>query len=91
MSRIIVAKAQPLGWIKGTIDHFRFKAKVFDEDSKFGINEGRVSKLTVWDISGEIINYDRGWDKIPANDNYQEMLEDLLEYLEALPKGEDCE
>lgn len=46
-----------------------FWAKVYDEGSEYGINEGRISKLTV-EIDGvKVINYDRGWDIEPDEDN----------------------
>ena len=75
----------PLGWLEGNIGRFSFQAKVFDRGSRFGINQGRVSKLSVWDGNCEIIGYDRGWGIEPACDEYQKILWDLLNYLEALP------
>ena len=44
---------------------YSFSAKVYDRASGFGINNGRVSKLTVWRDGQEIMNYDRGWDVRP--------------------------
>lgn len=39
--------------------------KTFDEGSQWGINGGRISKLTI-KIDGKITaNYDRGWDIEP--------------------------
>ena len=75
----------PLGWLKGNIGGFRFQAKVFDRGSKFGINQGRVSKLSVWDGSREIISYDRGWSIEPACDEHWKILWALLNYFETLP------
>ena len=44
-------------------------AKVYDEGSEYGINEGRISKLLIT-IGGETVaNYDRGWDIEPAEDD----------------------
>lgn len=34
-------------WISGKVGSLRFQAKVYAEASKFGINSGNVSKLTV--------------------------------------------
>ena len=54
-------------WKQGTIRvmgiTFQWEAKVFENPSRFGINSGRVSKLSL----GEkfIVNYDRGWDVKP--------------------------
>lgn len=40
-------------------------AKSYEEGSKWGINGGRISKLTI-KIDGKITaNYDRGWDIEP--------------------------
>ena len=59
------------GWMRGTTDGHAWIAKVYDEGSTWGINEGRVSKLTVYATdrkSAEIYNYDRGldFDNAPA-------------------------
>ena len=43
-----------------------YVVKVYDEPSKFGINNGKISKLQLKQ-NGEIVaNYDRGWDIHPA-------------------------
>ena len=85
----IASRTKPQNWIEGEIDDCRFQAKVFDDGSRFGINDGRVSKLMVWETdlspAGAIINYDRGWDVEPSEDWHQELLLALLKYLEALP------
>ena len=85
----ITARIKRDYWIDGTIDGFRFQAKVFDVGSKYGIDGSRVSKLFVWDavisFSSCIISYDRGWDVKPKNCEQREILQALLEYLEALP------
>lgn len=40
--------------------------KLYDEPSKFGIHNGKISKLQLKD-NGEIVaNYDRGWDICPV-------------------------
>ena len=39
----------------------------FDEPSRYGISEGRISKLYIADTDRKMLaNYDRGWDKRPA-------------------------
>lgn len=40
--------------------------KVYDEGSEFGINGGRISKLTLKMDGKTIANYDRGWDIEPT-------------------------
>lgn len=62
-------------WKEGTIGIPRkdgsYKAvhywiKVFEEGSQFGINGGRISKLSL-KMDGEwVANYDRGWDIQPT-------------------------
>lgn len=66
------------GWHEGTIGipqkdgsskiaHYWVKA--FEEGSEWGINGGKISKLSI-KIDGEwVTNYDRGWDVKPADDD----------------------
>ena len=49
------------------IAHYWVKA--FEEGSEWGINGGKISKLSI-KIDGEwVANYDRGWDVKPADDD----------------------
>jgi hypothetical protein len=77
-------------WIKGTIDDYNFEAKHFDVGSEFGINNGRVSKLSIWKgdnrDDGLITHYERGWDVKPKTKEQKEVYQTLLDYLEQLPK-----
>lgn len=57
-------------WRKGVIRVegvvVRYEVKVYDVGSKFGINEGRISKLWL-SVDGKMVaNYDRGWDVKPT-------------------------
>ena len=56
-------------WKQGTIRvmgiTFQWEAKVFENPSQFGINKGRVSKLSLRRGEKFIVNYDRGWDMKP--------------------------
>ena len=79
-------------WLRGTIDGYEFFALVFQTGSKYGINEGRISKLAVrrkleslTDVSRYIINYDRGWDIEPETEEHKLILDTLVEYFENLP------
>ena len=79
-------------WLRGTIDGYEFFALVFQTGSKYGINEGRISKLAVrhkleslTDVSRYIINYDRGWDIEPKTEEHKLILDTLVEYFENLP------
>lgn len=56
----------------------RYTAKVYDEGSEYGINGGRISKLTLT-IDGECVyNYDRGEDIPPQNEAAEKALAILL-------------
>ena len=79
-------------WLRGIIDGYEFFALVFQIGSKYGINEGRISKLTVrhkleslTEVSRYIINYDRGWDVKPETEEHKLILDTLVEYFENLP------
>ena len=90
----IICSERSEGWVKGTVNGYHFQAKVYDEPSVYGINEGRISKLMVWDeaqrqqhrniFRAALMNYDRGWD-IEPQPEYAEMINKLVLYLEALP------
>jgi hypothetical protein len=55
----------PLKNGKRQIAHYWVKA--YERGSKYGINGGRISKLTI-KIDGETVaNYDRGWDIRPED------------------------
>ena len=66
------------GWHEGTIGipqkdgsskiaHYWVKA--FEEGSEWGINGGKISKLSI-KMDGEwVANYDRGWNVKPADDD----------------------
>lgn len=77
-------------WIAGTIGipdgsgkfgHLigvHYTAKVYDEGSEYGINGGRISKLTL-SIDGRVVyNYDRGEDIPPQNEAAEKALAILL-------------
>lgn len=74
-------------WVEGKVENYKFSAKIFDEGSEFGINEGRVSKLTIIDENDNcIVNYDRGWD-IKPEEKYTKYYNAVMELLENAPKG----
>lgn len=76
---------QRSGWVSGTYHGMKFQAKVYDEGSEFGINNGTVSKLWVSEANGTpIINYDRGWDK---GEKRTEIWKDLVELIEVNVKA----
>jgi len=49
---------------------YKYWVKHYEEGSEFGINGGKVSKLTIRKVgeSRDLCNYDRGWDIEPATD-----------------------
>lgn len=65
-------------WVRGKVDDLDFCAKLYDEPSRFGIDDGRVSKL--W-VDG-VVNYDRGWDF----GEEEPCVGDLVNFLESTPK-----
>ena len=58
---------------------FKITFKQFDKGSKFGINGGRISKLTINKGKEKVANYDRGWDIEPTDDDTKAVLELLLD------------
>ena len=75
------------GWHEGTIGipqkdgsskiaHYWVKA--YEEGSDYGINDGKISKLLITIDGKTVVNYDRGWDIEPADENTQLALELLL-------------
>ena len=65
-------------WKNGKIDNFEYWVKSYDEPSIYGIDEGRISKLTVKRDGREIMNFDRGWDTEPKTDTDREVLAKIL-------------
>jgi predicted secreted protein len=49
---------------------YKYWVKHFEEGSEFGIDGGKVSKLTIRKVgeSRDVANYDRGWDKEPTEE-----------------------
>lgn len=57
---------------------YKITFKQFEEGSEFGINGGRISKLTISLGKEKVANYDRGWDIEPTDEDTKEVLELLL-------------
>lgn len=69
-------------WKEGVIliNHrgYHYWVKQYDEGSQYGIDGGRISKLTI-KRNGEIVcNYDRGWDMEAVDEDTQMALAILL-------------
>lgn len=65
------------GWVSGKYFDLEFEAKIYDEPSTYGINEGRISKLAIRKDGKEIYAYDRGLDHSEMDD--LEILEFITE------------
>ena len=66
------------GALKVNSSWFHYWIKVFDEPSRYGIDGGRISKLTL-KRKGEIVcNYDRGWDMKPVDQDVEMALQILI-------------
>ena len=84
-------------WCSGVAGDYKFEAKLFDDGSCFGINFGRVSKLSLkrlatvgngqnW-FNGVVVNYDRGWDIKPKRiAGVRAAYNAVMELLENAPK-----
>ena len=69
-------------WKEGSLkvngEIFHCWMKQFDKGTEWGIDGGRISKLTLKRDGKEVCNYDRGWDIEPEDENTQLALEILL-------------
>lgn len=76
-------------WVSGSCSSFTFEAKLFDDGSEFGINEGRVSKLEIVDQFGGVqVRYDRGWD-IEPEAHVKKEFDAIMQLLENSPRRFD--
>lgn len=98
LMKITIKKLGQYPWREGTVEGHHFQAAVYDEPSVYGINEGRISKLMVWDEAKRqgrrsysrttLMNYDRGWD-IEPEARHKALIDELVSYLENLPPYEN--
>ena len=73
-------------WVDGTVGNLKFQAKLFDEGSMYGINEGRVSKLYIYNNNSKyFVTYDRGWEIEPTEET-KPYFDAVMELLENSPK-----
>lgn len=52
----------------GEVDGFYISVQVFSEPSRFGIAEGKISRLEIYPerssgMNSRLVNYERGWDR----------------------------
>lgn len=62
--------------VNGEIFHWWMKA--YDAPSRFGIYGGKVSKMMLKRSNQIVMNYDRGWDIQPVDENTKLAMELLL-------------
>ena len=69
-------------WKEGTVsvngEIFHYWMKQYEECSEYGINGGRISKLTIKRSGREVYNYDRGEDIAPIDKNTETALTIIL-------------
>ena len=82
-------------WCTGKVGKYNFQAKLFDNGFEYGINNGRVSNLSIWDeeilqkeqdfFNSCIVNYNRGWDIKPKKE-FEQYFNAVMILLENAPK-----
>lgn len=60
--------------VNGETKIAHYWAKVYDEGSVYGIDEGRISKLTIKIDGQTVVSYDRGWDIEPDENDEATMI-----------------
>lgn len=63
--------------VKSSIYHYWMK--VYETGSRFGIDEGRISKLMLKRNGEIVVNYDRDWDIEPADEDTKMAVAILLQ------------
>ena len=66
-------------WSEGTLNGYAYWVKHFEKGSDYGINEGRISKLSIRKDGKEIYNYDRGLDFDKLDQGGRAVYAELLE------------
>ena len=64
--------------VNGKMQPHQYWVKGFDEGSQYGIDGGRISKLTIKRDGKVVCNYDRGWDVKPQDEATEEALAILM-------------
>lgn len=62
----------------GSYTYFEYWVKVYETGSEFGIDGGKIGKLTIKKDGMPVVNYDRGWDLTPSNDAEKQALASLI-------------
>lgn len=76
---MIKKRSPATGWVRGQIGPYQYEAQVFNEPSPHGINGGRTSRLLVRRDDGSwLVNYDRGWDLLPTDEEASALVRVVL-------------
>ena len=69
-------------WVSGIVGKYEYQAKVFEEPSEFGIENGRVSKLVLRLHRCEVAQYDRGWesDIVPTDPDVKATVDAIVRH-----------
>jgi len=93
--KVTITKGDPLTehWLQGYVNkwpEYTFSAKVFDVGSGYGIDGGRISKLTIMRKGDTVMSYDRGWDETPSSWKDKAALKEVLAGFPELSQGHDA-
>jgi hypothetical protein len=66
------------GWRHGEVDGYQWDGKIYDEPSQYGIDNGRISKITIKKDGNIVVHYDRGWDVVPSNKEESKVLNKIV-------------
>ena len=58
---------------------YTFDVKHFDEGSDWGLKGGRISKLSIGNDEGYLVNFDRGWDRRPQTEETKAVFKALVD------------
>ena len=70
-------------WISGEYKGYKYSAKVYPEPSDYGIDfgeegDGRISKLGVRKDGRTVCEYDRGWVKLPVEEDDMNAVSEII-------------
>ena len=65
-------------WGHGTLNGYEYWVKHYSEGSQFGIDGGKISKLSIRKDGRELYNFDRGLDFDNLDDGGRAVYDELL-------------
>jgi hypothetical protein len=66
------------GWRHGEVDGYQWEGKVYDEPSQYGIDNGRISKLSIKKDGKVVVHYNRGWDLPPGSEEDANVVNEIV-------------